>query len=261
MVNLFPGYYPTPYRFFQFLGSTTVPYTDEPGTQVNQYASEKDKLVLERLIDIFADPPKDKHAWQKITDRNSTRLLTLLNQEAKRIAPVPLSKQVTGEVFARPEFVLYQKEMSGGQKLLDKKDFSEARIYFADQIAKFPFHAPNYTNFAYVCLQLGDYKTAWAACAQAWRIAPQSLNVLLMMTDYFYFTGDYAQAEKTSMLAAMQGDLEPVVIAMLALAQWKQGKQREAVITAQPVLASLVGIETHDQILKELVTLLPKAHS
>jgi len=239
-------------------GGAGIRYTDNNRSEVNQYASIKDTLILKRLQEILPDAPIEAVTWQRATLSNSPRFLNLLHQSAKKHLPAPLQKQKSLKVTPRPDLIQYHKEVAIGLRLLEEKRITEAYEFFASQITKFPWDVIRYTNFGKVSLQKGDFETAWTAIAQAWRMAPKSLYVLLCMTDYFYTIKDFAQAEKTSLLAAALGDLEPIGVAILALSQWKQGKHQEAISTAQPVLAHLPEDQANNPVYKELVTLIPK---
>ena len=143
-----------------------------------------------------------------------------------------------------------------GLEFFEEGKLDEARVFFTNLITRFPSEIVHYTNFAAACFQQGDFQAAWPVLALAWRIAPQSLAVLTAMVDYFYNIGDYAKAENTSLLAASQGELDPLGIAVLALSQWKQGKVQEAIATAQPVLSLLSKYEIDNPAINELASLM-----
>lgn len=238
--------------------ASTNAYADENYLIVNKYSSIEDTRILDRLKCTLSGAPKNPTNWAKITQRNSPNLINLLHQAAGKVNPPQFKRHESMEVFPRSEHSAYHKETELGMKLIDENKFREACELFANQISRFPFEVTRYTNFAVACIQLGDFQAAWPALAQAWRIAPQSLSVLIAMIDYYYALGDYALAEKTSLLAASQGELEPVGIAVLALSQWKQGKIQEAIATAQPVLLFMSKNKTNYPIFKELVNLIQK---
>lgn len=234
----------------------SVVWNDTRGTLVNNYARVKDTLILERLADILPSVNKDPQAWEKLTAPGSTRFLDLLHREAKRKTPVPFDQKKSLEAIAREELIAFFERRNLGIKLFEEGKIAEARDLFAAEIDCFPFDVVNYTSFASASIKLKEFAAAWNALAEAWRLAPRSLYVLLGMTDYFYAQGDFAQAEKTCLLAQEQGDLEPVSLALLALSQWRQGKKQEAAITAQPLLDHLPEEEAKKPIYHELITLL-----
>jgi tetratricopeptide (TPR) repeat protein len=239
-------------------GGAGVTYSGKRWLEINQYASVKDTLILDRLRKTLPHAPEESNAWEKITRRDSDELIKLLRQAADKIHPPHIKQIETEEVLPRNELKTYLTDMHLGMLHFDEGNLGESRNFWFSQITRFPFDPLRFTNFAVSCMQMGDYQSAWKAIAQAWRIAPQSLYVLLCMTDYFYSTGDFSKAEKTSLLAASQGDLEPVGIAILALSQWKQGKFQEAIATAQPVLSILKNIENKNPIFNELAALIGK---
>ena len=132
------------------------------------------------------------------------------------------------KAIPRQEIQDYLDETNLGVGMFNSGKFQEAREFYLEQIRKFPFDVMRYTNFASVSIKCKEFRSAWSALAQAWRMAPQSLYVLLCMIDYFYATGDFAQVEKTCLIAEAQGNLEPINVAIKALAQWKLGKKRRS---------------------------------
>jgi hypothetical protein len=234
----------------------SVVWNDNRGTLVNNYARVKDTLILERLADILPSTNKAPQAWKKLSAPDSTRFLDLLHREAAKKVSAPFDQEIPLEAVARPILIDFFERRNLGIKLFEEGKIAEARDLFAADINNFPFDVVNYTSFASASLKLKEFEAAWNALAQAWRLAPRSLYVLLGMTDYFYARGDFAQAEKTCLLAEEQGDLEPVSIALLALSQWRQGKKQEAAITAKPLLDHLPEDEAQKPIFKELITLI-----
>lgn len=237
-------------------GGAGIAYSDARWTQVHTYSTQEDTRIFDLLKKILPNGPSTEAGWSKLFNKSETHLLTKLRQAAGDI-PVPdfTPLEVT-EVHPRPEVVEFKKEMGVGTALLDAGKIVEARNFLAGQINKCPFDPIRYTNFASVCLQLKEYQTAWNAIAQAWRLAPQSLYVLHAMTDYFFAIGDYAQTEKTCLLAAAQGDPEPISIAILALAQYRQGRQQGARETARPILPRLTPRDLENPIFAELAALM-----
>ncbi|MHC1782818.1 MAG: glycosyltransferase family 92 protein [Anaerolineaceae bacterium] len=239
-------------------GDSVVPYKDERGTWLQNYASVKDTAILDRLKTMLPDAPKNGKTREKKTKGSSRYLQDLLHQEAMKLHPPTNTAYPGSEVTPRPEAVNYYNEMELGLKLSEIEDHQAARVFWLAQIEKYPFDLNRYLNFANACLLSGDFSSAWNALAQAWRIAPKSLYVLLNMADYSYAMGDYAQVEKTSLLCRSLGDLRPENVAMLAIAQSRMGKQKEARITAGPVLDQLSQGEVKNPIFTELFDLFHK---
>jgi hypothetical protein len=231
-------------------------YSNEPGVLVNEYSLVEDVLILERLKELTHQTFMDTSTWQKITSPNSTQLLNLLHQTAKQFTPPPYPKQDPLDVHPRPELMDYMNKMDVVFDLIKTGKTAEIRDIYASEITKYPFDIVRLANFGAICIQLQDFQTAWTALAQAWRLAPRSLYVLLIMIEYFYAIGDFPQAERTSLLAASQGELEPLGVAKLALSQWKQGKYDEAKKTARPLLAQLTVQHLNEPLFKELADLI-----
>jgi hypothetical protein len=242
-------------------GDSGEHYSNDPAIRVNKYALVEDTLILENLKGMLSQTKTPQETWRKIISPNSTRLIELLHQAVRQITPVSIQKSDSLDVIPRPEMINYDDQRNWGLDLFEEGRLTEARKFFATQISLYPFDVMQYTNFSSICIKLGDFENAWKALAQAWRIAPNSLYVLLCMIDYFYIIGDFAQTEKTCLLAASIGDLEPVNIAYLALSQWKQGKQQAAKITAQPLLSNLAENDTQNPIFKEIQNILVKRSS
>jgi tetratricopeptide (TPR) repeat protein len=237
-------------------GGAGITYSDDRWLRVNNYADIEDTQIFDLLKRILPDAPKDNAAWKRINAKDSQQLIELLHKTALKIKPAKSGGWTQTEVIPRAELISYQDEMKKGMAVFEEGRFAEARDFWAKQITKFPFDPIRYTNFANVCIQLKDFQSAWNALAQAWRLAPLSLYVLLCMTDYFYAVGDYAQAEKTCLLVASQGDPQPEGIAIQALSQWKQGKIQEAIATAQPLIKYSDGKETNNPHIEELLLLI-----
>ncbi len=234
-------------------GGAGIAYTDSRWTQINSYSSIVDDRIFMLLKKILSNGQMTEREWKKSIGKNRSKLTERLHQAASRVLLPEFKTQAVIEVHPRPEVIEFKKEMGIGNNLITEGKIVEARSFLADQIQKCPIDPIRYTNFANMCLKLKDFSTAWSAIAQAWRLAPQSLYVLNAMTDYFFATGDYAQAEKTCLLAAAQGDHEPVSIAILALSQFKLGKNKEARDTAQPLLSRLSAKDLENPIFRELL--------
>jgi hypothetical protein len=227
-------------------GDSGNPYTDERWTRIHSTSSIQDKNAIHLLQQII------ERSGETITLTGNNLMKVIHRLAGKKKSPFCIYTTDQAEIKQREELVDYFNQVAVGPDLMDQGRLVEARSFFASQIDKFPFDVIRYTNFASVCLKTGDLQSAWAALAQAWRIAPQSLFVLLGMIDFFYTAGDYPQAEKTCLLALAQGDLEPEGVAVLALSQWKQGRQEEARTTARPLLAALSQNDLDHPLFKEL---------
>jgi hypothetical protein len=239
-------------------GDSPVPYKDDRGSKVNQFSTVVDTSIFDLIHSVLPEAPKDLQTWKKKVKPDSPDLINLLHQAMEKIEPPQINISGAAEVFPRPELIAYYQEVESGIRLYEEGKLAEARDFWVSQISRFPFDPLRYTNFSHISLRLGDFESAWTALAQAWRIAPQSLYVLLGMTEYFFTIGNYAQAEKTSLLCAAIGDLKPEGLALLAISQWKLGKQKEARITAQPLFTNSSSKEFDTPLFKELFSLISK---
>jgi hypothetical protein len=236
--------------------ASTTPYLDNRWLEVNNSSTVEDTRIYDHLKRDLTGIANDRTSWSKITHRNSRDLIDLLHKAIENRNPSINKQFETSEIIPRPEHIAYFNETKMGLKLIEEGKLVEARDLYASHINRFPTEITGYTNFAAACFQQEDFQSAWPALAEAWRIAPQSLAVLIGMTDYFYAIGDFAQAEKTSLLAATQGDLTPVGITVLALSQWKQGKIDEAIASAKPIRTLIQIHKTQNPLFIELDNLL-----
>ncbi len=229
-------------------GDTGDPYSDERWKRIEKFSTIKDTSAFNLAKKLITLPAK------KVSGVNLVQAMHRATQKMKAASiDLPVCDEV---VTPRRELVDYFDEIAIGTNLIASGQLDQAKVFYAAQINKYPFDLMRYTNYAAVCIQLRDFENAWPALAQAWRMAPQSLYVLLCMTDYFYATGNFSQVEKTCLIAESQGNLESVNVAIKALAQYKQGKKLEARETANPVLPQLSSMELENPIFKELRNLL-----
>jgi len=217
-------------------GGAGIQYSEDHWANVNRFSTVEDNRAIELIKSIIQNHYREH---LPASDDFEGDLPQILHEVAAHV-PVPelpsIENENQNDIHPRQELVDYFRTSEQGISFLNSGQLMEARQFYANEISRFPFDVTRYTNFAAVCIQMGDLQTAWPALAEAWRISPKSLYVLLCMTDYFYAIGNFAQAEKTSLLAASQGDLEPNAIAILALSQWKQGKIKEAISSAEPLM-------------------------
>lgn len=228
-------------------GDAGDPYSDIRWTRIHQFTNVKDGSavgVIQKILD-------HSGSHLKVTKNNLLKVIHRVAME--KTHPPCVSPADGGIAVPREELAEYYNEVAIGPDLIEAGRLPEARDFYARQISKFPFDVTRYTNMAFVCLKLGDYQTTWSLLAQAWRIAPQSLFVLYGMIDYFYTIGDFAKVEKTSLLAAAQGELEHVGIATLALARWKLGKKEEARSLTQSLIPLLSESDRKEPLFKELL--------
>lgn len=236
-------------------GDSAVPYNDERGSWVQNFSSVADTAILDQLQNRLKITPENGKSWLSKVSTNSPFLLDLMHREAMACHPSRVNGITPSEVVPRPEVVVYYSELEENIKRYELQQFREARDFWMVQIEKYPFDPNRYINFADVSIRMGDLPSAWNALAQAWRIAPKSLYVMMSMVEYFYATHDYAQAEKISRLCATLGDLKPEGVALLAISQWKQGKHAEARESASTLLDQLARTEVKNPLFKELVNL------
>lgn len=220
-------------------GDSGNPYSDDRWLKISKYSNVADRKVLDLLQKILHKPVRTQVKNKGLASGRDCFLLNEIHELAMKQKPVPSFSNFDEEIIPRQDILDYLAEISRGFNLLDAGNIIEAREFYLEQIKSFPFDVMRYTNFASVCIQCKDFKNAWASLAEAWRIAPQSLYVLLCMIDYFYAIGDFLQVEKICRLAEAQGDLEPTSVAIKALALWKQGKEEEATLTAKKILPRL----------------------
>jgi type IV pilus assembly protein PilF len=68
-------------------------------------------------------------------------------------------------------------------------------------LAAYPTAIPFYMSLAEHYIDLGRLESAWELLAKAWKLAPNSLSVLMSMGKYFLASQDFDHAEKTYRLA------------------------------------------------------------
>jgi tetratricopeptide (TPR) repeat protein len=191
------------------------------------------------IIDHLGLPPAKAKNLAFFCDSNSSRFLELLSAAAAREKSFSCSVPGSLTIEARPEMVNLIKDLLDGMDYMGSGQFLEARQLYARLLSNYPFDLTQYGNLASACIQLRDFPAAWELLAQAWRMSPKNWTILVCMVDYFYSMGNYEQAEKCSLLLQEYGNLEPVGVAALALAQWKMGKKAVAMETARLLLPQL----------------------
>lgn len=231
-------------------GDTGDPYSDERWKEIEKFSTISDSSAPNLAKKLISQTKK------KVGGVN---LVQAMHRKTKQMKSVPINLPASDEIVTpRKEIVDYYDEFLAGTNLLTAGNLTQAKIFFASQINKFPFDVIRYTNFAAICIQLKDFDNAWPALAQAWRMAPQSLYVLLGMIDYFYAVGNFPQVEKIFLLVEAQGNLEPISVAIKALALWKQDKIEEAALTAQKILPRLQENDLKNPHFKELFDIFSK---
>jgi hypothetical protein len=244
-------------KLARWKGDSGDRFSDDRREKINRYSTIEDTRALSLIRKLIEKHQTNPGRTVRKKNIDEKEIVETIHSIVSNMPSPPLTKPVDiKEVFPRQEAVDYFIENNLGRKLLDSGQLPEARTFHANQISKYPFDMIRYTNYAAICLEMGDFKSAWPAIAQAWRIAPRSLYALLCMIDYFYAIGDFSQVEKTSIMALAQGELEPSGVAMLAIAQWKQGKYQEARETANPILSHLKESEIDNPFFRELMDLI-----
>lgn len=220
-------------------GDMGDPYSDFRWKNANEHSKIEDVTALELAASKLKLPPSISHNVTALTDPESTRFLEELSGTVSRISVPVCNARPVEPVEKRPDLEKYVQDLLDGMDLMGKQNFQEARYLYTRLWKQFPFDLTQLTNIASACTQMGDFPAAWEYISQAWRISPRNWTVLLCMVDYFYATENFEQAEKCSFLLQGYGNLEPIGVAVLALAQWKMNKQKEALDTARLLIPQL----------------------
>lgn len=229
-------------------GDMGDPYSDQRWKNANDHSKVIDNSAIHLSISQACIPPSISKNLTALTNSNSDILIKALSKEAdKKVAPVCKVKPVDS-VTIRKEFNEHIDYLTQGLDFLKEGKFLEARNLYIKKIQEYPFDLIQYIYYGTACLNMRDFPNAWEALSQAWKISPRGWTVLLCMIDYFYAVENYDQVEKCSYLVQEYGNLEPIGVAVLALAQWKNGKKEQAKTTADllfPQLSSEL-IASHD---------------
>jgi tetratricopeptide (TPR) repeat protein len=174
-----------------------------------------------------------------LADPQSSRFLDELSKAANKLYPPACAAKPVEPVEKRQELTALIQDFLDGMDFVGSGRYQDARSLYTRLFQQYPFDLTQLTNIATACIHMGDFPAAWEALAQAWRMSPKNWTVLLCMVDYFYAIGNFEQVEKCSFLLQDYGNLEPVGVAVLGLAQWKMGKKNEALKTAHLLLPQL----------------------
>jgi tetratricopeptide (TPR) repeat protein len=220
-------------------GDSGDPYEDDAWVDLNKNSTVKDETIIHNTIPLLKLPPAKARNYAALTDPLSTRFVDELSAAAAKVKPPVCGAKPVCEIFFNPELEQLLSDYTAGISLVGEKKYDQARAIYTRLLQKYPTDITQYTNFAITCIHLGDLTSAWEVLAQAWRLAPKDLMVLQCMTDYFFAAGNFEQVEKTCLIMETYGSLEPVTVAGMALAQWEQGKQEQARMTARLILSQL----------------------
>jgi hypothetical protein len=220
-------------------GDMGDPYSDQRWKNANDHSKVDDKTALKLAIRLASLPPALARNLSALSDTRSSILLGALSKSASAIkAPTCLAQSVE-VVEKRQALSDYVQDLLNGMEYLKNGRFSEARVLYSQMLRQYPFDLIQYTYLATACINMRDFPATWEALAQAWRISPKNWTILLCMVDYFYAIGNFEQVEKCSLLLQDFGNLELTGVAVLALSQWKMGKQKEARETARLLIPQL----------------------
>ncbi|HEX7556790.1 MAG TPA: glycosyltransferase family 92 protein, partial [Leptolinea sp.] len=203
-------------------------YPQKNWDDVNTYSSETDDLALNLIIKKLKLPPALARNTLALTDPLSTKILEELSKAAQQYQPPACQAEAFASIEKRKEMDILLTEHISSMEYIANGQIREARDQFYKLIQEYPFELIHYTNFSSACVQLNELPAAWEALSKAWKISPRDWLVLKCMMDYFYAVGNYEQVEKCATLMNVYGDLEPISMAGLIVALWKQGKEDEA---------------------------------
>jgi hypothetical protein len=220
-------------------GDMGDPYSDLRWKNVNENSTVEDRKALFLILDKLHLAPSIKRNIPSFTDPHSSRFIDLLSNAANLIISKSFPDLPSEEAGKREELSSLIKDFIYGMDSMGAGQYQEARTLYTKMIRQYPFDLTQYTNLATACMHMRDFPAAWEVLAQAWRMSPKNWTVLICMVDYFYFIGNFEQVEKCSLMLQEYGSLEPVGVAGLALAQWKLGKHKEALLTARFLLPKL----------------------
>jgi tetratricopeptide (TPR) repeat protein len=220
-------------------GDSGDPYEDDAWVDLNKNSSIHDDTAIQRIIPQLKLPPSLARNFTALADPLTTKFVDEMSAATGMINPIDCPANPSVEIPHRLELEQLLADYSAGIRYVAEKQYDRAKKTYAGLIQKYPFDVTQYTNFAISCIHLGDLQSAWEALAQAWRMAPKSFMVLQCMNDYFFAAGNFEQVEKICHLMESYGNLEPINVAGMALAQWEQGKYDQARLTASGILPQL----------------------
>jgi hypothetical protein len=211
-------------------------YSNLNWLEVDKNSTVADRSAVDLVISLLNLPPAMAKNTAALTNPLSKKFLESLSAVVDRFQAVPCSAKPDPKIEPREELKNIITDFTDASVFIENKQYQDARNVYAKLIQQFPFDPKIYTDFVIACIHQGDFPASWEALAQAWRLSPRNWTVLTCMVDYFYASGNYEQVEKCSLLLNEFGNLEPLSIAGLALAQWKQGKHEAAMETARLLL-------------------------
>jgi hypothetical protein len=220
-------------------GDMGDPYSDQRWQNANTHSKVRDETAIKLAISFLALPPSLARNLSAFTSPDSSKFLNELSERAQIVKPPDCLVQPVDFIEKRQELSALIQNFIDGMNLIGAGQFQDARNLYTGLILQYPFDLTQYTNLATSCIQMKDFPAAWDALAQAWRMSPKNWTVLLCMVDYFYAIENYDQVEKCSFLLQEFGNLEPIGVAVLSLAQWKMNKKEEALKTARLLLPQL----------------------
>jgi hypothetical protein len=214
-------------------------WPDQIWVDINNNSTVNDYSALDLAVNLMKLPPGLLKNRTALTDPLSTTFLDALSKAEQTIQPSECQAESVSNIKPREEYQALIKDWTDWKNFLSNGNIQEIRKLHSKFIQKFPFDLSQYTNYAIACLQMHDLPSAWEALAFAWKMSPRNWTVLSVMIDYFYSMGNFEQVEKCSLLLNEYGNLEPIHVAGLAIAQWKQGKQELARETARQIMPQL----------------------
>jgi hypothetical protein len=208
-------------------------YSNDYWVDINGNSFITDLAALALTVKFLDLPSKVCNDLSELKKPKSSKILDLMSQKAFQLQPSNCNVIPSSEIETRKEFEDLLLDIRIGWDLLEKGNFQGARNLYLKLIQKYPFDLSQYLNFTFACVHLHDFSSAWEALSHAWQMSPRNWSVLSGMIDYFHAIGNFEQVEKCSLLLNEFGNLEPIHVAGLAVAQWKQGKVDQAKKTAK----------------------------
>ncbi len=208
-------------------------YSDKNWEDVNTNSSVFDPAALNQVIRFLQLPPAIARNITALTDPSSTKILGELSKAAQQFQPPECHAKADSVIEIRKDMEELLNDHLACMDHIAQGRMQAARDIFLKLIQKYPFDLIHYTNFAAACINLNDLQIAWEAISKAWQMSPRNWLVLKCMVEYFYAVGNFEQMEKCSLLMNDFGDLEPLHLAGLSIAQWKLGKRDQAAANVQ----------------------------
>jgi cytochrome c-type biogenesis protein CcmH/NrfG len=233
-------------KFQRGRGDAGIPYQQSRFDSINQAADTPDDQILDVIKKIFSASHINGFSLKKLNPK-STELLEKIHEAAsqKKAASVPILN--LSPVIPRKEYLGYQEKVTLSSELTRQKNWAQAMRSTLELIELMPQCVSHLTDFAAICMQRNDFLSAWQAIAQAWKIAPQTHLVLLMMADYYMMIQDYGWLEKISQMLITQNPQENTSYFPLSFSLLHQGQIEKGLKLALTILPDLLEGSPYDQ--------------